>query len=160
VTHVLGGEYEGFHFSGPARTNAATPEQIDQVAALVRRGLARGALGVGLMPFYTPGATEEELKRMFAVAAEVPGAAGYVHLRYVGLGANGQPNANGMRYFTVGTGGSSHHSVGTIDPGSEDPSARLLRGSTHVGPRRSGSAIAATPGSQLGAGDDLTCRRW
>ena len=38
------------------------------------------------MPFYTPGATEEEMKRMFAVAAEVPGAAGYVHLRYAGLG--------------------------------------------------------------------------
>ena len=90
---VVGGKYEGFHFSGPARTSAATPEQIDQIAALVRRGLARGALGVGLMPFYTPGATEEELKRMFAVAAEVPGAAGYVHLRYAGLGANGQPGA-------------------------------------------------------------------
>ena len=45
------------------------------------------------MPFYTPGATEDELKRMFAVAAEVPGAAGYVHLRYAGLGANGQPGA-------------------------------------------------------------------
>jgi len=90
---VVGGKYEGFHFSGPARTSAATPEQIDQIAALVRRGLARGALGVGMMPFYTPGATEDELKRMFAVAAEVPGAAGYVHLRYAGLGANGQPGA-------------------------------------------------------------------
>jgi N-acyl-D-aspartate/D-glutamate deacylase len=90
---TVGGKYEGFHFSGPARTSAATPEQIDQIAALVRRGLARGALGVGLMPFYTPGATEEELKRMFAVAAEVPGAAVYVHLRYAGLGASGQPGA-------------------------------------------------------------------
>jgi dihydroorotase len=90
---VVGGKYEGFHFSGPARTSPATPEQIDQVAALVRRGLARGALGVGLMPFYTPGATEDELTRMFAIAAEVPGAAVYVHLRYAGLGANGQPGA-------------------------------------------------------------------
>ena len=33
---VVGGKYEGFHFSGPARTSAATPEQIDQVAVLVR----------------------------------------------------------------------------------------------------------------------------
>ena len=90
---VVGGKYEGFHLSGPARTSAATPEQIEQVAALVRRGLARGALGVGVMPFYTPGATEDELERMFAIAAEVPGAAGYVHLRYAGLGANGQPGA-------------------------------------------------------------------
>ena len=90
---VLGGDYEGFHFSGPARTNAATPEQIEQIASLMRRGLARGALGVGLMPFYTPGASEEEIKRMFAVAAEVPGVAGYVHLRYAGLGANSRPGA-------------------------------------------------------------------
>ena len=90
---VVGGQYEGFHFSGPARTSAATPEQIEQIASLLRRGLARGALGVGLMPFYTPAATQEEMKRMFAVAAEVPGAAVYVHLRYVGLGANGQPGA-------------------------------------------------------------------
>src|SRR6478672_11193429 len=30
---------------------------------------------------------------MFGVAAEVPGAAGYVHLRYAGFGANGQPGA-------------------------------------------------------------------
>ena len=90
---VLGGKYEGFHFSGPARTSAATPEQIEQIASLVRRGLARGALGVGLMPFYTPAASEAELKRMFAVAAEVPGAAAYVHLRYAGLAVNGQPGA-------------------------------------------------------------------
>jgi len=90
---VVGGKYEGFHFSGPARTSAATPEQIEQIASLVRRGLTRGALGVGLMPFYTPAASEEEIKRMFGVAAEVPGAAGYVHLRYAGHGANGQPGA-------------------------------------------------------------------
>ena len=90
---VVGGQYEGFHFSGPARTSAATPEQIEQIASLLRRGLARGALGVGLMPFYTPAATQEEMRRMFAVAAEVPGAAVYVHLRYAGLGANGQPGA-------------------------------------------------------------------
>ena len=70
---VVGGQYEGFHFSGPARTSAATPEQIEQIASLLRRGLARGALGVGLMPFYTPAATQEEMKRMFAVAAKVPG---------------------------------------------------------------------------------------
>ena len=36
---VVGGKYQGFHFSGPARTSAATPEQIEQIASLVRRGL-------------------------------------------------------------------------------------------------------------------------
>lgn len=90
---VVGGQYQGFHFSGPARTEKATPAQIEQIAALVRTGLARGALGVGLMLFYTPAATEEEVRTMMQVAAEVPGAASYVHLRYAGLGTTGQPGA-------------------------------------------------------------------
>jgi len=88
---VMGGEYHGFHFSGPARTDKASPDQIDRIAAIVRRGLARGALGVGLMLFYTPGAAEDEIKRMFEIAAEVPGTACYVHLRYTGLGTKDQP---------------------------------------------------------------------
>jgi dihydroorotase len=88
---VVGGQYQGFHFAGPARTEKASPEQIEQIARLVRKGLARGALGVGLMLFYTPGATAEEVTKMFEVAAEVPGAAGYVHLRYAGLGTKDQP---------------------------------------------------------------------
>ena len=88
---VVGGEYHGFHFSGPARTDKATPEQIDKIVSLVRKGLSRGALGVGLMLYYTPGASEDEVKRMFEVAAEVPGAACYVHLRYAGLGTKDQP---------------------------------------------------------------------
>jgi dihydroorotase len=88
---VLGGEYHGFHFSGPARTDKASPEQIEKIASLVRQGLSRGALGVGLMLFYTPGATQAEVKRMFEVAAEAPGTACYVHLRYAGLGTKDQP---------------------------------------------------------------------
>lgn len=88
---VVGGEYHGFHFSGPARTHKASPDQIDKIVSLVRRGLTRGALGVGLMLFYTPGATEDEVRRMFEVAAEVPGAACYVHLRYAGLRTKDNP---------------------------------------------------------------------
>lgn len=88
---IVGGEYHGFHFIGPARTDKASPEQVEQIAALVRKGLARGALGVGLMLFYTPGATEDEVRKMFEVAAEIPGAACYVHLRYAGLGTKTQP---------------------------------------------------------------------
>ncbi len=88
---VVGGAYQGFHFAGPARTEKASPAQIEQIASLVRKGLARGAIGVGLMLFYTPAATEEEVTKMFQVAAEVPGAAGYVHLRFAGLGTKDQP---------------------------------------------------------------------
>ena len=88
---VMKDEYHGFHFAGPARSKKATPDEIDQMVTLVRRGLARGAVGVGLTPFYTPAATEEELKKMFEVAAEVPGAAAYVHLRFTGLTTKNNP---------------------------------------------------------------------
>jgi dihydroorotase len=88
---VVGGEYHGFHFAGPARTEKASPAQIEQMAGLVRKALARGAIGVGLMLFYTPGAADDEVRKMFEVAAEVPGAAVYVHLRYAGLGTKDQP---------------------------------------------------------------------
>jgi dihydroorotase len=43
------------------------------------------------MLFYTPGATEEEVRRTFEAAAEVPGAVVYVHLRYAGLGTKSTP---------------------------------------------------------------------
>jgi len=88
---VVGGEYHGFHFAGPARTEKASSDQIEQIASLVRKGLSRGALGVGLMLFYTPGAAEDEVRKMFEVAAEVPGAAVYVHLRYAGLETRSNP---------------------------------------------------------------------
>ena len=88
---VVGGEYHGFHFSGPARNNKASPAQVDAIASLLRNGLARGALGVGVMLFYTPAAAEEEVKRVFEATAETPGAAVYVHLRYAGLGTKDQP---------------------------------------------------------------------
>jgi dihydroorotase len=88
---VVGGQYQGFHFSGPARTEKASPDQIEQMSALIRRGLARGALGVGLMLFYTPGAAQDEVRKMFEVAAGVPGAAIYVHLRHAGPGTRDRP---------------------------------------------------------------------
>ena len=90
---VVGGEYQGFHFAGPARTEKAAPGQIDEIGSLLRRGLSRGALGVGLMLFYTPGAAADEVKRTFETAAAVPGAAVYVHLRSAGLGTKGAPGA-------------------------------------------------------------------
>jgi dihydroorotase len=90
---VMHDEYHGFHFFGPARTKAASPAEIDQMVALVRKGLADGAIGVGVTPFYTPAATTEEITRMFQAAAEAPGAAVYVHLRYTGLGTATTPSS-------------------------------------------------------------------
>ncbi len=90
---VMKDEYHGWHFSGPARTKRASPEEIDQMVSLIRKGLARGAVGVGVTLFYTPAATEEEVTRVFEAAAEAPGTAVYVHLRYTGLGTKDTPNS-------------------------------------------------------------------
>lgn len=90
---VMKDEYHGFHFAGPARTKPASPEELDEIVRLIRRGLARGAIGAGVTLFYTPAATEDEVTRVFQAAAEVPGAAVYVHLRYTGLGTKDKPSS-------------------------------------------------------------------
>jgi N-acyl-D-aspartate/D-glutamate deacylase len=90
---VMKDEYHGWHFSGPARTKKASPEEIDQIVSLIRKGLARGAIGVGVTLFYTPAATEDEVTRVFEAAAEAPGTAVYVHLRYTGLGTKDTPSS-------------------------------------------------------------------
>jgi dihydroorotase len=90
---VMKDEYHGWHFSGPARTKTASPEELDQIVSLIRKGLARGAIGVGVTLFYTPAATAEEVTRVFEAAAAVPGAACYVHLRYTGLGTKDKPSS-------------------------------------------------------------------
>jgi N-acyl-D-aspartate/D-glutamate deacylase len=71
----------------PAGTNQPLTEaQAEQLGGAVRQGLADGALGVGFGINYTPGASVEEIRRIFAVAAE-RGAPAYVHTRAFGLAA-------------------------------------------------------------------------
>ena len=64
----------------------ASQAQIDSLAALLRQGIAEGALGVGFGINYSPGATPAEITEMFkvAAAAKVPA---YVHTRAFGIGA-------------------------------------------------------------------------
>jgi imidazolonepropionase-like amidohydrolase len=38
---VVGGEYHGFHFSGPARTEKASPDRSEQIASLVQKNRGR-----------------------------------------------------------------------------------------------------------------------
>src|SRR4029078_4554909 len=75
---VMKDEYHGWHFSGPARTKEASAAELDQIVSLIRTGLARGAVGVGLTLFYTPAASEEEVTRVFAAAADVHRVPWYV----------------------------------------------------------------------------------
>jgi dihydroorotase len=90
---VMDDEYHGFHFFGPARTKVATPAEREAIVSIVREGLSRGAIGVGMTLQYTPAATEEEVAGVFEAAAEVPGAVNFVHMRYIGLGTDEQPSS-------------------------------------------------------------------
>lgn len=62
-------------------THSALPDtELPRLDSLVERGLAEGALGVGFGIAYTPGASREEILRLFRVAAR-HGVPCFVHLR-------------------------------------------------------------------------------
>jgi dihydroorotase len=61
----------------------ASAEELERLCRLVDRALDDGALGIGMGPAYTPGASREEIFRMFQVAAR-RGATVFVHLRSLG----------------------------------------------------------------------------
>ena len=74
---------------GPLPAGANAPADAAQLTALegaIRRGLDEGGLGVGFGINYSPGATTEEIERMFRVAAERKATA-FVHTRAFGIGA-------------------------------------------------------------------------
>jgi N-acyl-D-aspartate/D-glutamate deacylase len=54
--------------TGPGR-GAATPAQVQQITAQVERGLADGAVAVGIGTAYTPGASAEEIAAIVAAAS-------------------------------------------------------------------------------------------
>ena len=60
--------------------DAATPEQTDELLALLGAGLDAGALGIGMGLDYTPGATDEEIRAVFGLAAS-RGVPVLVHMR-------------------------------------------------------------------------------
>jgi len=62
------------------RYREATEEEIEELVKLMRKGLEEGGLGFGFGIAYVPGATPQEILRLFQLAAEnqVPA---YVHLR-------------------------------------------------------------------------------
>jgi N-acyl-D-aspartate/D-glutamate deacylase len=66
--------------SGPAANQEATALQIVDIRAGLARGLARGAVGVGLGVAYTPQAARTEIADVFEVAGSV-GSPVYVHMR-------------------------------------------------------------------------------
>lgn len=66
-----------------ARAVPATPEQVEGIVELARRGIMDGALGIGFGLQYVPSTSEEEVFRLFEVAARY-GVPAHLHIRYLG----------------------------------------------------------------------------
>src|SRR5687767_3231500 len=77
---VLGDPSTGLLPSGVGGTGSATAAQVAEMEAILRKGLAEGAVAVGFGSAYTPGARMDEIQRMFKVAAE-GNASAHIHMR-------------------------------------------------------------------------------
>lgn len=65
------------------RAVPATPEQVDQIVELARQGIMDGALGIGFGLQYVPSTREDEVFRLFEVAARY-GVPAHLHIRFLG----------------------------------------------------------------------------
>lgn len=61
--------------------SSADRQQLDAMASRIQRGLDQGALGIGYGINYTPGATREEIYRLFELARD-NGVLNFVHARF------------------------------------------------------------------------------
>ena len=77
---VLGDPGKGLLPAGVGGSGTANDEQVKAMEALLREGLAQGAVAAGFGSAYTPGAPMSEIQRLFGVAAEA-GAAAHIHMR-------------------------------------------------------------------------------
>lgn len=79
--------------SEDAAHRVATTAEMEEISALIEKGLKRGALSVGLGPAYTEAATNQEILDVFRVAAKYH-ASCHVHIR--GSGAPIEGNFSGF----------------------------------------------------------------
>ena len=77
---VMGGKLLKSRLSGEWVKHPLTSEQIEGLKERLSKGLEQGAVGIGMLIAYTPGATTEEIEAVFDVAAKY-NAACYVHMR-------------------------------------------------------------------------------
>ncbi|MEO6214324.1 MAG: amidohydrolase family protein [Vicinamibacterales bacterium] len=77
---VLGDPGRGLLPAGVGGSGPASETQLASIEAILREGLAQGAVAMGFGSAYTPGATIAEIERMFRVAAafDVPV---HIHMR-------------------------------------------------------------------------------
>jgi N-acyl-D-aspartate/D-glutamate deacylase len=77
---VLGDPSTDILPAGIGGTGKATEAQIAEMESLLRKGIAEGAVAVGLGSAYTPGASMDEIQRVFKIAAE-GNASAHIHMR-------------------------------------------------------------------------------
>ena len=108
----------------------ASEEEVRRVARLMQAGLDQGALGFGFGVAYTPGASHEELWRLFAAAAE-RGAPVFIHLRSAGAFASREAIATFQEAIAnaAATGASLHVVHMNSSAGESAPAAlEMMRG--------------------------------
>jgi N-acyl-D-aspartate/D-glutamate deacylase len=81
-----GGAYDNYYMRGVGQFQigsgeAATPQELDQLAADIESQLHQGWLGASFSPEYSPGITDDEITRQAAVAAKY-GLPTFFHGRY------------------------------------------------------------------------------
>jgi N-acyl-D-aspartate/D-glutamate deacylase len=77
---VLGDPGQGLLPAGIGGSGSATDAQMAEMEAILREGIAQGAVAMGFGSAYTPGAPMSEIERMFRVAA-AGGASAHIHMR-------------------------------------------------------------------------------
>ena len=77
---VLGDPGKGLLPAGIGGSGAASEAQLASMEAILREGLAQGAVAMGFGSAYTPGATMAEIERMFRIAA-AGGVVVHIHMR-------------------------------------------------------------------------------
>lgn len=77
---VLGDPGKGLLPAGVGGSGSATDAQMAAMEAILREGLAQGAVAMGFGSAYTPGASMSEIERMFRVAA-AGGVSAHIHMR-------------------------------------------------------------------------------
>jgi dihydroorotase len=77
---VLGDPGQGLLPAGIGGSGTASDAQMGAMEDILRRGLAEGAVAMGLGSAYTPGAPMAEIERMFRVAA-AGGVSAHIHMR-------------------------------------------------------------------------------
>ncbi|MCP4382840.1 MAG: amidohydrolase family protein [Hyphomicrobiales bacterium] len=88
--------------------DVADAEQLEAIVDLIHQGLDEGAIGVGLGIQYTPGATRDEVWRVYQAGAE-HGVTGFAHVRFASMAEPGSSIESMQEMIALAATGASVH---------------------------------------------------